>query len=50
MEVMRFYDGRLHWDIKFCCPVHVWELEYLALFMDMIYSTDVQGVGSDKVC
>lgn len=50
LEVMHFHDGRLQWDSQFCCPVHDWELEYLALFMDMIYSTDVWGVGSNKVC
>ena len=47
---MHFYDGRIHWDVQFCYPVHDWELESLALFMNITYSTFVQGVGPDEVC
>ena len=40
-EVMRFSNGRIHWDIQFHCPVQDRELEVLALFLDMLYSKDV---------
>ena len=44
MEVICFSDGRLYWDVQFSCLVQDWESESLALFMDTIYSTFVQGV------
>lgn len=31
-------------------PMQDMELESLALFMDMIYSMPVRGVGFDKIC
>ena len=30
--------------------MHNWELESLTLFMDLVYSTNVRGIGSNKVC
>ena len=49
-EVMRFFDGRLHWDILFHRPSQDWEPESLDLFWDVIYSTNVRGIGVDKLC
>jgi len=49
-EVMCFSNWRLHCYILFCCSVQDWELEALALFLDMLYSLDVWGVGAGKVC
>ena len=48
-EVMCFFVGRIHWDAQFCCPVHDWELESLAFFMDIVYSSSVQGIVPNKV-
>ena len=47
---MVFSDGRFHWDVQFFCPMQDWELESLAFFMDIIYSTFVQGNGLDQIC
>ena len=41
-EVISISDWRLHWGVQFSHPMQDWELESLALFMDMIYSTSVQ--------
>ena len=49
-EVMCFFVGRIHWNAQFCRPVHDWEFESLASFMDMIYSREVRDNGSDKIC
>ena len=49
-EVMRFSHGRIHWDIRFRRPVQDWEEEALDLCWCMLYSTNVQGFGADKVC
>lgn len=49
-EVMHCSDWRLHCYILFRCSVQDWELEALTLFLDMLYSMDVWGVGAGKVC
>ena len=49
-EVMCFFGGRIHWDIQFYRPVQDWEVEALAMFLDMLYSMDVRGYGANKVC
>ena len=49
-EVMCWSSGRIHWDSKFCCPPQDWEQESFDLFMDMVYSSIVWGLGPDKVC
>ena len=36
VKVMCLSDGRIHWDVQFCRIVHDWELESLALFMDIV--------------
>ena len=49
-EVMRFSHGRIHWDIWLRRPMQDWEEEALDLCWGMLYSTNVQGFGADKVC
>ena len=49
-KVMRFSNGRLHWDIQFRCPPQDWESESFNLFWVVLYSTNVRGVGDDKLC
>ena len=45
-EVMQFFDGQLHWDVQFCRPSQDWEKVSVDLFWDVLYSTNVQGVGA----
>ena len=45
VKVMCFSDGRIHWDVQFFHIVHDWELESLALFMDIVHSLFVRGLG-----
>ena len=49
-EVMCFSNGRLHWDIRFCRPPQDLESKSFDLFWVMFYSTNVRGVGDDKLC
>ena len=49
-KVMCWSGGRIHWDAKFRCPPQDWEQEFFDLFMDMVYSLMVQGLGPDWVC
>ena len=50
LEVMCFSNGRLHWDIRFCRPPQDLESKSFDLFWVMFYSTNVRGVGDDKLC
>ena len=50
LEVMCFVNGRVSWDIQFRRLVHDQESQSLDLFMVLIYSTKVWGVGSDNLC
>ena len=49
-EIMRFSNGRLHWDIQFCRPLQDWKSESFDLFWVVLYSMNVRGVGDDKLC
>ena len=49
-EVMCWSAGRIDWDVQFCHPSQKWEQESFDLFMDMVYSSTVQGFGPNKVC
>ena len=49
-EDMCWFGGRIHWDAKFCRPPQDWEQELFDLFMDMVYSSTVLGLGPDQVC
>ena len=50
LEVMRFSDGRPHWDFLFHCLAQDWEVDSLALSLDMLFSTNVRGVSANKLC
>ena len=47
---MCWSGGRIHWDAKFRHPPQDWEQESFDLFMDMVYSSTVLGLGPDQVC
>ena len=47
-EVMRYANGRISWDLQFRRLVNDQESHSLDSFLVLIYSTKVQGVGSDK--
>ena len=48
--VMCWSSGRIHWDAKFRRPPQDWEQESFDLFMDMVYTSTVRGLGPDRVC
>ena len=48
-EVMCFSNGRLHWDIRFRRSPQDWESESFDRFWVVLYSTNVQDVGDDKL-
>ena len=50
LEVMQFSDGQLHWNILFCCPPQDWEEASIDVFWDVLYSTNVRGVGANRLC
>ena len=50
MDLMKFSNGALHWDLHFIKPVQDWELELLSNFMEMVYSIPLNGAGYDKIC
>ena len=47
VEVMCWSSGRIHWDTKFCRPPQDWEQESFDMFMDMVYSSTIWGLGPD---
>ena len=49
-KVMRCANGRISWDVQFRRLVNDQESHSLDLFLVLIYSTKVRGVGSDKFC
>ena len=49
VELMKFTNGTLHWDVRFFRAVHNRELEALLSFMDTINGTSVKGIGEDKI-
>ena len=49
-EVMQFSNGQLHWNVLFRCPPQDWEEASIDFFWDVLYSTNMRGVGADKLC
>nr|POE50253.1 gtpase-activating protein gyp1 [Quercus suber] len=49
-DLMRYTNGVLHWEIRFCREVHNRELEAFRSFINTIYSIAVRGSGEDKRC
>ena len=49
-EVMCWSGGRIRWDAKFRHSPQDWEQESFDLFMDMVYSSTVWGLGPDRAC
>ena len=47
---MRYANGRISWDLQFRWLVNDQESHSLDSFLVLIYSTKVQGFGSDKFC
>ena len=50
VEIMKFDNATLFWDVSFFRGVHARELEALAGFMDTIYGALMRGFGDDKMC
>uniref|UniRef100_A0A2N9I6S0 V-ATPase proteolipid subunit C-like domain-containing protein n=1 Tax=Fagus sylvatica TaxID=28930 RepID=A0A2N9I6S0_FAGSY len=42
-------NGSIHWDLDFTRSVQDWELESVSTFLDILYSTKVQGSGADTL-
>ena len=49
-EVMSWFGGQLHWNFFFGRSPQDWEEESFDRFMEIVYSSEVRGVGPDKVC
>ena len=49
-EVMGWSGGQLHWKFHFRRSPQDWEEESFDRFMEIVYSSEVRGVGPDKVC
>ena len=45
------YIGAIrHWDLAFCKPVHDWELEVVASFMELLHSCPLRRGNLDLLC
>ena len=50
LKVMQFSDGWLHCDIRFHCQSARLGRNIGQFFWDVLYYTNVQGVGADRLC
>ncbi|KAL4596807.1 hypothetical protein ACB092_12G190100 [Castanea dentata] len=50
VDLMKFPNGVLYWDMEFLRAIQDWELESLSTFMDVIYSVSLTGTSEDKLC
>ena len=48
VELMKFTNVVLHWDVSFFRVANDWELEAVSSFMDTIYVFPVGGLGRMK--
>ena len=49
VELMKFTNGVIFWDVSFFRSVHAEELEAVSSFMDTIYGSLVRGFDDDKM-
>ena len=49
VELMKFTNVVLHWDVSFFRVANDWELEAVSSFMDTIYVFPVRGIGEDEM-
>ena len=49
VELMKFTNVVLHWDVSFFRVANDWELEVVSSFMDTIYVFLVRGIGEDEM-
>ena len=49
VELMKFTNGILFWDVSFFRGFHVQELEVVSSFMDTINGSLERGLGEDKM-
>lgn len=47
---MKLHNGSIHWELNFTWAGQEWELESLSLFLDLLYSIEMQDFGEDKLC
>ena len=48
-DYMVHRNGSIQWDLDFTHSVQDWELESVSTFLDLLYSTKVQGSGADTL-
>ena len=49
-EHLQVKDGSVYWELNFSQAIQDWKLESLSIFLDLLYSSKVDGVGVDKLC
>ena len=49
-EHLQVRDGSIHWELNSSQAIQDWKLESLSIFLDLLYSSKVDGVGMDKLC
>ena len=48
-EHLQVRDGSIHWKLNYSQAIQDWKLESLSIFLDLLYSSKVDGVGVDKL-
>jgi hypothetical protein len=49
-RLMSFRNDTLHWELTFSRNIQDWELDTMNSFMELIYSTNLDGNGVDTLC
>ena len=50
VEHLQVRGGSVHWELNFSQAIQDWKLESLSIFLDLLYSSKVDGVGVDGLC